>query len=154
MSYTIAFPSVSTNYTIYVINRTSAGPSVPATEIITSPNMLSPLRPVQVVHDAPTITTTTSASRTITINFTAGTALRGSDTITNYLYSTDGGATYLVRSPVSTSSPLTISTLSSDGTTLLSVDTQYTIMINTVVSSTTSIQYAFCSAPAFVIVSA
>ena len=158
MSYTIYFPSVSTIYTIYVINRTSSGPSVPATTTIKSPNALVPGRVyVAAVHNAPTITSTTSASRTITINFNAGKTALGADTITNYLYSTDGGATYQSRSPASTSSPLTISTLSSDGTTLLSVGTQYTIMINTVVSAVSPsprVQYAYWSAPAFVIVSA
>jgi hypothetical protein len=157
-SYTIAFPSVFTFYTIYVINTTSAGQSVPATTTITSPSVLTVIRvpPVNTVHGAPSITSASSTGGTITITFTAGITLYGYDSIDNYMYSTDGGATKRALSTPSTSSPLTISKLSSDGTTPLSVGTQYTIMINTVisfVSPSTIVKYAYWSAPAYITVS-
>jgi len=46
-------------------------------------------------------------------------------TVTNYAYSTDNGATYLPFNPPQIYSPVNISTLSSDGVTMLSNDPQY-----------------------------
>jgi YVTN family beta-propeller protein len=67
----------------------------------------------------PTITSVVSANQSVRIAFTAA-APRGL-VVTNYQYSIDDGATWLTRSPVSVSSPLTI-----DG---LSNGTQYPIRL-------------------------
>ena len=58
---------------------------------------------------APTIGTTTPGNAQITIAFTAG--ADGGVPITNYKYSTDGGATWIARSPAQTASPLVITGL-------------------------------------------
>jgi hypothetical protein len=58
---------------------------------------------------APTITSITSSSGTLSVAFTAG-ATNGS-AISNYQYSTDNGANWTVRSPVATTSPISISGL-------------------------------------------
>ena len=64
---------------------------------------------------APTITTITNNAGTATINFTAPTS-NGGSVITNYEYTTDGGTTWTAFSPVTTSSPVTVSGLT-NGTT-------------------------------------
>jgi hypothetical protein len=63
---------------------------------------------------APTIDSITASSGQISIAFTAG-ATNGA-AITNYEYSTNNGANWTTRSPVATTSPLTVSGLS-NGTT-------------------------------------
>jgi gliding motility-associated-like protein len=67
------------------------------------------------VPSAPTITTITNSSGTATINFTVPTS-NGGSAITNYEYTTDGGTTWTAFSPVTTSSPVTVSGLT-NGTT-------------------------------------
>ncbi len=64
------------------------------------------------------------------ISFTAGS--NGGSAITNYEYSTDGGVTFIPLNPVDTKSPVTITTLSSDGTTQLTNNTTYTIQLKAV----------------------
>ncbi len=59
---------------------------------------------------APTITTITNTGGTATINFTAPTS-NGGSAITNYEYTTDGGTTWTAFSPVTTTSPVTVSGL-------------------------------------------
>ncbi|MFZ4726747.1 MAG: T9SS type A sorting domain-containing protein, partial [Paludibacter sp.] len=61
---------------------------------------------------APTITLITPASHQLSVAFTAG--ADGGSTITNYKYSTDGGATFTACSPAQTSSPIVISDLTND----------------------------------------
>jgi hypothetical protein len=58
---------------------------------------------------APTIDSATAGSGFIRLNFTAG--LTYGSAITNYQYSTNNGLNWTVRSPVDTSTPLTISGL-------------------------------------------
>jgi hypothetical protein len=58
---------------------------------------------------APTITSITTSSGTLSVAFTAG-ATNGS-AITNYEFSTNNGANWTVRSPVATTSPISISGL-------------------------------------------
>jgi hypothetical protein len=70
---------------------------------INAPSPSLPLAPVIVDVVSKTLSS-------ITFNFTQTT---NSATITNYKYSTDNGATYTALSPVKTTSPLTISGLSS-----------------------------------------
>jgi len=64
--------------------------------------------------DVPTITGITPGNRTASITFTAG-AANGS-AITNYQYSRNGGSTWIIRSPVSAVSPITISGLTNGQT--------------------------------------
>jgi hypothetical protein len=59
---------------------------------------------------APTITSITPSSGTLSVAFTAG-ATNGS-AISNYQYSTNNGANWTTRSPVATTSPIAISGLS------------------------------------------
>ncbi len=59
---------------------------------------------------APTITTITNNAGTATINFTDPTS-NGGSVITNYEYTTDGGTTWTAFSPLTTSSPVTVSGL-------------------------------------------
>jgi titin len=63
--------------------------------------------------------------------FTAPTSDGGS-AITGYEYSTDGGATWRARATGTTDSPLTITTLSSDGTTALTNGTTYSVEVRAV----------------------
>jgi len=58
---------------------------------------------------APTITSIAPGNELLSVAFTAG--ADGGSAITNYKYSTDNGATFIARSPASTSSPLVISGL-------------------------------------------
>jgi hypothetical protein len=58
---------------------------------------------------APTINSATAGSGFISINFTAGAAYGSA--ITNYQWSTNNGVNWTARSPVDTSTPLTISSL-------------------------------------------
>jgi predicted RNA-binding protein with TRAM domain len=77
---------------------------------------------------APTISGITAAAGQLSVAFTAGS--NGGSTITNYKYSTDGGTSFALAS--STSSPLEITTLSTDGTTLLTNGTAYNVQIKAV----------------------
>jgi predicted RNA-binding protein with TRAM domain len=92
---------------------------------------------------APTITSITPGNQQLSVAFTAGS--NGGSAITNYKYSTNGGANWQTRSPASTASPLVISTLSTDGTTALTNGVSYDVQIRAVnaagdgtASSTTS----------------
>jgi gliding motility-associated-like protein len=60
--------------------------------------------------EAPTITSITSGSGSVTVNFTAPTS-DGGQPITNYEYSIDGGTNWVAASPVDTTTPLVISGL-------------------------------------------
>jgi len=82
------------------------------------------------VPDSPTIGSVTAQSGALQVAFTAP-ASDGGAAISNYEYSTDG-TTYLALDPASTTSPITISVLSSDGTTVLSNGTTYPITLKAV----------------------
>ena len=77
---------------------------------------------------APVIGSITPSSTQLTVAFTAGS--NGGYAITNYKYSTDGGNSFY--SSNTSSSPIVISTLSSDGTTALTTGTTYNIQIKAV----------------------
>jgi gliding motility-associated-like protein len=64
---------------------------------------------------APTITSITAGSGSVSVNFTAPTS-DGGQAITNYEYSTNGGTSWVAASPVDTTTPLVISGLT-NGTT-------------------------------------
>jgi uncharacterized repeat protein (TIGR02543 family) len=61
-----------------------------------------------------------------------------SGTVTNYEYSTDDGATFLAFNPPQIYSPVEINTLSSDGVTRLTNDTEYTVKLKAVNSAAQS----------------
>ncbi len=75
---------------------------------------------------APTISSISAANKKLTVTFTAPTQTGGFP-ITDYEYSTDNGSTWY--SAGSTASPLVITKLSTDGTTLLSNGTTYQIKL-------------------------
>lgn len=77
--------------------------------------------------DAPTITGITNEPQSLSVAFTQSTP--GGVTITNYIYSTDNGTTYRALTTPDTTSPLTITTLSSNGTTLLTNGVTYSVII-------------------------
>ncbi|MGI9132044.1 MAG: fibronectin type III domain-containing protein [Candidatus Nanopelagicaceae bacterium] len=89
------------------------------------------------VPSAPTISAvnTTAGIASISLNFTAPSS-NGGSTITNYQYSTDNGTTWYNRTDnsgnVSTSSPLVVSKLSTNGTTTISISVAYSILIRAV----------------------
>jgi hypothetical protein len=84
---------------------------------------------------APSVTGVTPSNGSISVAFTEG--ANGGATITSYDYSTDGGATWRTRAPGFTmvSSPITITTLSSDGLTSLSNGSSYDVLIRAVNSA-------------------
>ena len=83
------------------------------------------------VSSAPAITSIGVGNTQLSVNFTAPSSDGGS-AITTYQYSTDNGVNYITRQTGTTSSPLVISTLSSDGTTALANGTTYTVLIKAV----------------------
>jgi hypothetical protein len=76
--------------------------------------------------DAPVITGITGSSQALSVAFTQTT---GGITIINYQYSTDNGATFRELATPDVTSPLTITTLSNDGTTLLTNGVTYNVII-------------------------
>jgi hypothetical protein len=88
------------------------------------------LPPSSTIPDAPTGLVATAGISQATISFTPG--FDGGSAIINYQYSTDNGLTFRAFSPATISSPVTITTLSSDGVTPLSSDTTYTIVLKAV----------------------
>lgn len=75
---------------------------------------------------APVITGITGSPQTLSVAFTQ---TSGGATITNYQYSTDNGATFRELATPDITSPLTITTLSSDGTTSLTNGVTYDVII-------------------------
>ena len=91
----------------------------------------------------------TPGDRQITVSFTAGN--NGGSDITNYQYSTDNGINYLELSPADVSSPITIMTLSSDGTTDLTNGTPYSIRLKAVNANGVSTASSSISVTPFII---
>ena len=88
-----------------------------------------------VMPSAPTIGSITASSRQLTVAFTAG--ADNGQTVTNFQYSTDGGTTWRDRTDSgTTASPLTITKLSTDGTTDLVNGTAYAVQVRAYVSAT------------------
>ncbi len=77
--------------------------------------------------EAPVITGITNEPQSLTVEFTQSTP--EGVTITNYLYSTDNGATFRALATPDTTSPLIINKLSSDGTTFLTNGVTYSVLI-------------------------
>lgn len=111
-----------TPYTFTVIATNSVGNSIPSAA--SSP--VTPTEPAT-VPSAPSSLSANPGNTSVDISFTQTTD--GGSPITNYKYSTDNGITFLALSPTDTTSPITITTLSTDGTTPLTNGTSYTIKI-------------------------
>lgn len=79
----------------------------------------------------PVITGITGGDKALSVAFTISSA---GYTVTNYRYSTDGGATFRTLAAPDAASPIIISKLSSDGTTDLSNGTSYSVIIQAVSS--------------------
>jgi hypothetical protein len=91
-------PGASESFTWYYIASTKTA----AAELLG--NVASAALPGE-----PTVNSVTAGNSQATIDFTEGSI--GGSTITNYQYSTNGGSTWITRSPAGTSSPLTITGL-------------------------------------------
>ncbi|UEG49904.1 fibronectin type III domain-containing protein [Ferruginibacter lapsinanis] len=113
---------ISYNIQIKAVN--AAGDGVATTSTSGTPSAAA------VAPGAPAITSITPGNQQLSVAFTAG--ADGGDPITTYKYSTDGGITFLTRQAGTTGSPIVITTLSSDGTTLLTNGVSYNIQIKAV----------------------
>ena len=82
------------------------------------------------IPSEPTSLSGTPGDKQIIVSFTPGN--NGGSAITNYQYSTDNGTTYLALNPITTNSPITITKLSSNGTTDLTNGTPYTVRLKAV----------------------
>jgi predicted RNA-binding protein with TRAM domain len=89
-----------TAYTIKLIAVNAVGDSVASNAVAGTP---------KTVPTAPTVSSVTAGNGTLTVGFAAA-SNRGS-AITNYKYSLDDGATWILANPVRTISPLTITGL-------------------------------------------
>lgn len=110
-------------FRVYAINSVGMGlPSAPSSPVtpLTSPT-------------APTISRIDTSNALLTVYFSPGDD--GGNPITSYQYSTDGGATWQTRTVGSTSSPLVISALSTNGTSALANGTTYSVQIRAVNSA-------------------
>jgi titin len=91
---------------------------------------------------APTGVTVVTASRSATLTFTTPSS-DGGVAISSYEYSTDGGATWLDRTDGGgTSTTLTITKESADGTTLLTNGLTYELLVRAVTASTVGLSSA------------
>jgi len=110
-----------TSYSVR-IRAVSASPGVQSSASSGTPQASAP--------SAPTISTIESLDSELKVFFTAPSD-NGGSSITNYKYSTDG-VNYRLLSPGQTTSPIVISKLSSDGSTLLSNGTSYPVTLKAV----------------------
>ncbi|MEI6621923.1 MAG: fibronectin type III domain-containing protein, partial [Actinomycetes bacterium] len=100
----------------------------------------TPGTPAAVKASAPTLVSAAHGDQSLSVSFTAGS--NGGATITTYEYSTDGGEHWRTRATGTTGSPVTITTLSTDGVTRLTNGTSYPIQLRAV----TSVGSGFASA--------
>ena len=115
--------TTTTTTTVPTTTTTTTTTTVPTTTTTTT--TIPPTTPL-----APTIGVITPSSGSLSVAFTAGSD--GGSAITSYKYSTDGGATFRTRAAGTTASPIVISTLSSNGTTVLTNGTTYSIQLKAV----------------------
>jgi hypothetical protein len=107
-----------TTYTVKIAGINFLGIGEPSNEVNVTP-AAAPEPPINL--------TAVAGNQTINIYFDPGD--NGGAEIVNYLYSTDGGTTFRELDPPIPTSPVTITTLSPDGTTLLDNGTEYTIKL-------------------------
>ena len=122
---TISGLFTNTPYDIQLKAVNAAGPSIASATVTTRTLTLA---------SAPTITSIGRGVKTLTVNFNAPSNTGGSPII-NYKYSTNNGVSYALMNPLDIDSPLTITTLSTDGTTLLANGAPYTIRIRAVTAA-------------------
>jgi hypothetical protein len=108
-------------YQVVIRAINAAGVGAPSTMMEGTPSTLP---------SPPTGLSGAPGDKQITVSFTPGN--NGGSAITNYQYSTDNGTTYRALSPVDALSPITITTLSSDGITELTNGTPYTVRLKAV----------------------
>lgn len=111
----------SVTYQVVLRAINVAGSSAPSTMVEGTPSTLP---------SPPTSLSGVPGDKQITVTFTPGN--NGGSAITNYQYSTDNGTSYIALSPVDATSPITITKLSSDGTTDLTNGTPYTVRLRAV----------------------
>jgi len=87
---------------------------------------------------APTINSITAGNRSLTVAVTPGS--NGGSAVTNFQYSTDGGANFVAFDPQVTSGPLTITTQSTAGRPALVNNTAYSVRIKAVNVAGASLQ--------------
>lgn len=127
----IVITTLSSDGTTPLANGTAYSVIIKAVNAIgdgTASNMVSATP--STTPSAPTLSTVTPGDAKLTAAFTAGAT--GGSAITSYKYSTDNGASYRTRQTGTTTSPIVITTLSSDGTTPLSNGVAYTVKIKAV----------------------
>lgn len=110
-------------FRVYAIN--SVGMGLPS-------GSSSPVTPLT-SPTAPTISRIDTSNALLTVYFSPGDD--GGNPITSYQYSTDGGATWQTRTVGSTSSPIVISALSTNGTSALTNGTTYNVQIRAINSA-------------------
>jgi hypothetical protein len=108
-----------TTYAIQLRAVTSVGNSTASESLSATTSAVAP--------GAPVITAVSLADKRVSVTFTSGS--NGGSTVTNYEYSTDGGSTFFSFSPAQTTSPLVITALSTNGTTVLANGTTYPVQI-------------------------
>jgi large repetitive protein len=119
---TISGLTNGTAYTIYLKAVNANGDSAASSSVAVTPSTMP---------DAPRFLVGTAGNQSISVSFTAG-ASNGGAAVTNQQYSTDNGVSFRAFSPAQATSPVTITTLSSDGVTALTNGTSYTIQLKAV----------------------
>jgi hypothetical protein len=132
---TIISPIVITGLT----NGTTYNVIIRARNIIGPGNGSNMVQGTPVTNPSPpTDLSGTPGNQQVNVSFIPGND--GGSPITNYQYSTDNGTTFTEFSPADTTSPVTITTLSSDGTTFLTNGTSYIIKLKAVTAVNISIE--------------
>lgn len=120
LSFTIGGLTNGTSYSVLVRAVNAQGTGLPSVAVLGTP---------ATIPGAPTISSVTPGNAQIVIAFTSGGT--GGSAITNYRYSTDGGATFRLMSPTRTASPLTI-TVDSANSQPLANGTTYPVVIQAI----------------------
>ncbi len=132
LSATFAITALSTDGTTALTNGTPYSVEVRAENGVSGGSFSSPSSPVSgtpaTVPTQPVITAVPRGNATISVSFTQ--AGDGGSTITSDQYSTDGGVTWQTAS--GTNGPLTITALSTNGTTPIANGTEYPVEIRAV----------------------
>ncbi len=132
LSTTFTITALSTDGTTALANGTPYSVEVRAENGVSGGSLSSPSSPVSgtpaTVPTQPVITAVPRGNATMSVSFTE--AGDGGSAITSYQYSTDGGVTWQTAS--GTSSPLTITALSTNGTTPIANGTEYPVEIRAV----------------------
>jgi hypothetical protein len=124
----IVITKLSTDGTTLLTNGTSYNIQIRAVNNTSGTATASTAATPLGIASAPTISSITPSDKQLSVAFTAG-ATNGA-TVTKFQYSTDGGGSWSNRTDTgTTASPLVITKLSTDGTTLLTNGASYSIQI-------------------------